>query len=1068
MQHCKRITMLARYSFLVFSLAFSHQSFSAECEHVAQLVSQQGSVEKKSAGQNEWQQAVLDDQFCKGDALRTHHDGKAAVRLTNHTLLRLDADSSLTFSQIEKTSHSFLDLLRGAVHFISRTPESLEVKTPYVNASIEGTEFVVRIEDEATDVIVLEGVVVARNEAGSIELSANQAGRASASQQPVRIEIARPFDAVAWALYYPPLPEVPGKADTLARDAVKAIVQNRLTEAAELAKQAIQEDSQSAAAYMAQSYVDQAMFDIPAALINSEKAAELAPNSALTQARYAEVSLMTGDSSTARVAAVKATTLDPKLSHAHAVLGFASLQDVSLDAAREAFAKAISLDSTAPLPRLGLGLLKIRDGDLQAGREEIETAVLLDPNNALLRSYMGKAYYEEKRDGLAMEQFAIAKALDPNDPTALHYDSILLQSQNRPVEALQAQQKAIELNDNRGVYRSRQLLDRDEAAKNTASARIYTDLGYEKMAINEGAKALTQGPDNFSAHRFMADINATQPQRRLAVESELLQSKLLQPLIGHTLRPQLSDLQLADGPARFSYNEFNPLFNQSGPSLLVNGFAAGNATWGDDIIASFLGNRFSISLAQFHYESDGFRDTDWIDKDTLTVFAQFDVTPGTMLQLELSDDTQENGYLNQHFFTDTFDQPDFSSDAEREKARFGIRHIISPNSQLIGNITHQEFTSDQMTFQSEISSDDEFDTGEVQWLYSYMGANFIAGGSVTDFESTATVDRGPVNPLFVTQVEQESSNIYIYSYFPLLENVHFTAGGSYTRFDATTTSALNLPDGTILNLPEEKVDESQCNPKIGLTWDLQPNTTLRFSAFRNGRNFTELDSLEPTQVAGFNQVFDDFSSKVIIDSKRYGLAIDHTVSQQLFVGASINHAERTSSSLGIDPVLGTAVRTNFDTDREFAEAYLYYTLNENINLKIELDYEDYSEPRGAFPPNILSLETYRLPIGIKYRYLSNLIFELTGTYYDQKGIFLLGDQSELVGEDDFWLFDGNITYNLPKRYGKLTLGAKNIFDTSYNYEDRLNNTSVLSEKQSTNLYELTDERLIYGKFTLTF
>ncbi|MEW8251046.1 MAG: TonB-dependent receptor [Candidatus Thiodiazotropha sp.] len=1068
MQHCRNTTMLANYLFLLFILVFSQYAISADCTHVARLVSLEGSVEKKLHDQEVWREAALEDQFCAGDALRTLNNGRAAVRLANDTLLRLDRDSALTFSQVEESTPSLLDLLRGAVHFISRTPQSLKIKTPYVNASIEGTEFVIRIQDGATEVTVLEGFVIASNQAGSIDLKANQAGRASADQQPVLIEIARPFDAVVWALYYPPLPEIPGEADSLARQAINAIVQNRLEDAAALAKQALDKDSQSAAAYMAQSYVDQAMFDIPAALLNSQQAADLAPQNALTQARLAEVRLMTGDTSAARDTAEQATSLDPNLSLAHTVLGFSSLRDVSLEAAGDAFSKAIALDSTAPLPRLGLGLLKIREGDLQAGRQEIETATLLDPNNALLRSYMGKTYYEEKRGDLASEQLAMAKVLDPNDPTAWYYDSILLHSQNRPVEALRAQQKAIELNDHRGVYRSRQLLDQDEAARNTASARIYTDLGFEKMAINEGTKALIQDPGNFSAHRFMADINATQPQRRLAVESELLQSKLLQPLIGHTLRPQLSDLQLADGPARFSYNEFNPLFNQSGPSLLINGFAAGNSTWGDDIIASFLGNRFSISLAQYHYESDGFRDIDWIDKDTLTAFAQFNVTPDTMLQLELSEDTQENGYLNQHFFTDTFAQPDFSSDAEREKVRFGIRHYLSPNSQLIGNIAHQEFTSDQMTFQSEINGDDEFDTGEVQWLYSYMGANFIVGGNITDFESTSTVDRGPVNPLLVTQVEQESSNIYIYSYFPLMENIHFTAGGSYTKFDATTTPVVNLPDGTILNLPEEKADESQFNPKIGLSWDLQPNTTLRFSAFRNGRNFTELDSLEPTQVAGFNQVFDDFSSKVIIDSKRYGLAIDHIISQQLFIGASINHAERTSSSLRFDPILRSTVRTNFDTDRDFAEAYLYYAPNEKINLTVELDYEDYNEPRGALPPVILSLETYRLPIGIKYRYLSNLIFELTGTFYDQKGNFLLPNQSELAGEDDFWLFDGNITYNLPKRYGKLTLGAKNILDTSYDYEDRLNNTSFLSEKQGTNLYELTDERLIYGKFTLTF
>ncbi|MET0060813.1 MAG: FecR domain-containing protein, partial [Candidatus Thiodiazotropha endolucinida] len=556
MQHCKQATMLAKFLFLIFILVFSQQLFSAECSHVAQVVSLEGSAEKKRDGQETWQQVVLDDQFCAGDAIRTLHNGRAAVRLTNDTLLRLDRDSALTFTHVGKATPSLLDLLRGAVHFISRTPKSLEVKTPYVNASIEGTEFVVRIRNQATEVTVLEGAVVAANEAGLIDLSANQAARASADQQPVRIEVVKPFEAVVWALYYPPLPEAPGKADTLAQEAIKAIVQNRLEEATELAKQALQQDSQSAAAYMAQSYVNQAMFDIPAALANSKKAAELAPQNALAQARLAEVWLMTGHTRSAREAANQAITINPELSLAHTVLGFASLRDINLNAAKTAFEKAIALDSAAPLPHLGLGLLEIRQGALESGRERIETSVLLDPNNALLRSYMGKAYYEEKRNDLAYQQFAIAKELDPNDPTAWFYESILLQSENHPVEALQAQQQAIKLNDNRGVYRSRQLLDQDEAARNTASARIYTDLGFEKMAIDKGATALSQAPDNFSAHRFMADINATQPQRRLAVDSDLLQSKLLQPLNAHTLRPKLSNLQLADGPARLSYNEF--------------------------------------------------------------------------------------------------------------------------------------------------------------------------------------------------------------------------------------------------------------------------------------------------------------------------------------------------------------------------------------------------------------------------------------------------------------------------------------------------------------------------------
>ncbi|MCU7946908.1 MAG: FecR family protein, partial [Candidatus Thiodiazotropha sp. (ex Cardiolucina cf. quadrata)] len=233
---------------------------------MAKLISLEGAVETKRADEETWHSAALKQGFCTGDNLRTGYDSRAAVRLTNETLLRLDGDSALTFTHVEKKTRSIIDLLLGAVHFISRTPKSLEVRTPYVNASIEGTEFVVQIKDTATDVTVFEGLVVATNTAGSIELTASQAAHAANNQAPVRIAKAIPIEAVTWALYYPPLPEQPDAADTLAQQTITAIAQNRIDEAAELAKQARVNDSQSAAAYMAQSYVDQAQFNIPAAL----------------------------------------------------------------------------------------------------------------------------------------------------------------------------------------------------------------------------------------------------------------------------------------------------------------------------------------------------------------------------------------------------------------------------------------------------------------------------------------------------------------------------------------------------------------------------------------------------------------------------------------------------------------------------------------------------------------------------------------------------------------------------------------------------------------------------------
>ncbi len=160
----------------------------------------------------------------------------------------------------------------------------------------------------------------------------------------------------------------------------------------------------------------------------------------------------------------------------------------------------------------------------------IEIAASLDPNNSIVRSYLGKAYYEEKRSELAEREYAIAKELDPKDPTPWFYDAIPKQTTNRPVEALQDMEKAIELNDNRAVYRSRLLLDADLAARSASLARIYSDLGFQQLALVEGWKSVNTDPTNFSAHRFLADSYSVLPRHEIARVSELLQSQLLQPI----------------------------------------------------------------------------------------------------------------------------------------------------------------------------------------------------------------------------------------------------------------------------------------------------------------------------------------------------------------------------------------------------------------------------------------------------------------------------------------------------------------------------------------------------------
>ena len=176
------------------------------CEQpVGRLVSLQGVVELHAAAETVWRAAPLHATFCPGDAIRTGARSRAAVALTTETIVRLDQLTTLTLSGIAETPGSWLDLLGGAAHFLTRTPRALKVKTPYVNAAVEGTEFVVRVDPEQGSVTVLEGRVLAENTQGNLRLVSGESALARAAEAPVMRLGLRPADAVQWSMYYPPL-----------------------------------------------------------------------------------------------------------------------------------------------------------------------------------------------------------------------------------------------------------------------------------------------------------------------------------------------------------------------------------------------------------------------------------------------------------------------------------------------------------------------------------------------------------------------------------------------------------------------------------------------------------------------------------------------------------------------------------------------------------------------------------------------------------------------------------------------------------------------------------------------
>jgi cytochrome c-type biogenesis protein CcmH/NrfG len=357
---------------------------------------------------------------------------------------------------------------------------------------------------------------------------------------------------VQWGLYYPPVLAAEGNADErraaellalgridearlilesgaetaagLAIQSVVAIALNDLEAAQNYADSATAINANSPAVAIAMSYVKQAKLELEEAQAVIETALGTETGNALLWARAGELRLMSGRNREALAAANNASKLDPNSSQANLVNGFAALSTFDTAQAMASFKVAIALNSADPMGYLGLGLARISGGDLEAGRHDLEVAVSLDSNNAILRSYLGKAYFEEKRSPLDAQQYSIAKELDPLDPTPYLYDGILKQTENDPVGALRDVEKSIELNGNRAVYRSRLLLDSDKAARSVSSARIYSDLGFQQLALVEGWKSVNTDPTNSSAHRFLADSYSVLPRHEVARVSELLQS----------------------------------------------------------------------------------------------------------------------------------------------------------------------------------------------------------------------------------------------------------------------------------------------------------------------------------------------------------------------------------------------------------------------------------------------------------------------------------------------------------------------------------------------------------------
>ena len=1065
--------------------------WAGECaDPAAQAISVQGLVEVRAEGEKDWTALAQHDRLCPGDHLRVGARSRAALSLNDDSLLRLSQHSTIRIGEPRQDGSVWLDLLQGISHFISRVRHGLQVKSPYVNASIEGTEFTVQSGENEGSVSVLEGLVRASNDQGELLLNAGQRALARAGEAPRAETMVDPLDAVQWALYYPPVVQPAVEADSselnasysayragdlaqaftslaqlsdidqraellvyraalllriggveaadkdlnaalklssdqpdaLALKSIIASVNNQRQQAIDLARQALQSAPASDTALIALSYALQGNFQLTEALEAADAATQAAPDNALAWSRLAELQLMFRQLNAAMASADRAAAIDPNLAQVQTTLGFARLIRLDLERANQAFARAASLDQAAPLPRLGLGLVLIRQGDLAGGRQQIETAANLDPGNALIRSYLGKAYYEEKRDERAASQFELAKGFDELDPTAWFYSAILKQSRNRPQAAMSDLQQAIALNDNRAVYRSRLLLDEDQAARNASLANIYDDLGFEQLAHKESVNSLASNPGNASAHRFLSDSYAGQPRHETARVSELLQYQMLSPELVAPVSPSASETNLlafqGSGPSLAGYSEYNPLFNRQRLSAIVSGVSGSNNIRGQEIAVGGFTNRGMLSAGYYKESSDGYRENNDSEQSISNVFGQLRLTSSLSIQAEVKHRENDFGDLRQRFDPELFSTIQRRS-IESDSSRLGINFAPNQRHNFLYSAARLELedSADQGTARVDLASDR--DQHEAQYLYKGTGIDLVIGAVQlsSDDDITTKITIPSPFPGFpdIVQIIDEEAEVnqrtgYAYAHLPLKNGIG-VIGIEY----------VDLED-------EGLYDEQKYNPKLGLIWDLSQSTQLRLAAFKTLRGrLVNNQTLAPTHVAGFNQLLDDVLGT---QAKQYAIALDTSLGEQLYAGIELTRREATD-------FVSSSSQPEEDQEELRHEAYLSWPFLKRFALTSRYRLEDYEREyvNGEFNydrPADLKTEVFSLELN--YHHPSGLFGSFDTSHVSQEITNVLPTTGTLTEDGSFWIGNLNLGIRLPNRTGMFEISIRNLFDREFNYQ----------------------------------
>ena len=796
----------------------------------------------------------------------------------------------------------------------------------------------------------------------------------------------------------------------------------------------------------------QAGFDLDGAMESTLKALRIDPGHTEGLLNLTRLKIAAGSLNDALECVGPVLKKEPGNADAWNLKGFILLAMRQTSSAAESFNSAVSFNPFLGEPYLGLSLCYMRQGEKEKTFEQIATAVLMEPRRSAFLSYWAKMLYEARRFDQALDILQQAHHLDPRDPTPFLYRSYILRDLNRLHEAADAMQKAVELNGNQAVYKSRFFLDRDIAVKSVNLALLYKKLGIAEWGGSRAMTALKKDYQNFAAHDFLAnELVYLHGESAPETRSAQLKSFLLKPATANTFN---------------SFNNYTVFFDQPSLGGTITGWA-GNMGYQEgklDIYGALPEYDNAFQLTTEGYSRDGWQGHDWEDQRKIKGSFKWDATYKDTLSFQAEASDYKTGDLSGRTNYDSVPDGKNKERTEIENISLGYVRHFSPESFIMLHAqrearqesyrdTHLAGTGTAAVF--PFTFDYRYDYNKHEWLDDpypvvqglhslkigrhNLSYGALIYGSEREYNQSAMTNTN----YYWTGTRILASNALtrtlVHSKRPR-SSISVYAQDIWNLSDSWTLEGALYSDH-IRNVNSEKDlkwSNDYINPRFGIIFNPTPKDRLAFSYLKYLEPYPTVARIDAIDVAG--HFLPSFFEGSVIEEK------------------ALSYSREWEK--GYFAVKGFANTPNLE--------YLTIENNRTVEKKIDQKYNGFETAA-----NLLFMKDMSLGAGFTYfkvdKDMVTPLMEGDNRWYwavvtktHESGITVSGGLSwydtdydaPAARNSEFLVSQGSIEYEFPKKKARIKLKAVNMLDRHFNGTILSNWASLIPQQSYSLMLEL--------------